>query len=122
MKKLIYAALAFAPIMALAQGTGAISTTNNSLTNLGTDFITLIKNIVIPALFALAIVYFFYGLAKFILAAGDAKKVAEGRGIMIWGIIAIAIMAALFGIVQFLTSAVGVTGTGSTSLPGGGSF
>ena len=123
-KKIIYAAMAFSPVFALAQsaGTGAISTTAVSITDLGSKFITIVKNVVIPAVFALAIIYFFYGLAKTILGAGDPKKTAEGRSIMIYGIIALVVMASLFGIINFVQNSLGINGTGTTVLPGGGTF
>ena len=111
MKKVIYGLLAFGPILALAQNAGTIVTT---ATNWATGFKDVV-NILIPAFFALAIVFFFYGMAKYILAAGDPTKAKEGRGIMIWGVIAIAIMAVLFGLVQWLAGAVGINnGTGGT--------
>ena len=104
MKKVIYGLLAFGPILALAQNAGTIVTTATTWA----DGFNSVIHILIPAFFALAIVFFFYGMAKYILAAGDPTKAKEGRGIMIWGVIAIAVMAVLFGLVQWLASAVGI--------------
>ncbi len=106
MKRITYALLAFAPVLALAQN--ATQTTTN-IGGLVGD-IKSILNSIIPLFFLVAIVYFFWGLVKFIMGAGDAKKVAEGKGIMIWGIVALVIMAALFGIINWLTNTVGISG------------
>ena len=106
MKKVIYGLLAFGPVLALAQ-VGNIVTTATGWAN---GFNTVV-HILIPAFFALAIVYFFWGMGKYILAAGDPDKAKEGRSIMIYGVIAIAVMAVLFGLVQWLASAVGIDNT-----------
>ena len=106
MKRITYALLAFAPILALAQ---TYTTTTSNLSGLVTSIKTILNSI-IPLFFIIAILYFFWGLIKFITGAGDAKKVAEGKGIMIWGLVALVIMAALFGIINWLTSTVGISG------------
>ena len=109
MKKFIYAVLSFVPALALAQGAdlGGIST-------LVTQFGGIVAQL-IPIMFALAIIYFFWGLIKYIRAAGDPKAAAEGRSIMIWGVIAIAVMISIYGLVAWLQSSFGV-GT-QTQLP-----
>jgi uncharacterized membrane protein required for colicin V production len=106
MKKVIYSLLAFGPVLALAQtGPGTIVTTATTWANGFRDVV----NILIPAFFALAVIYFFYGMAKYILASGDPEKAKEGRGIMIYGVIAIAVMVLLYGLVAFIGSSVGIT-------------
>ncbi len=112
MKKLIYASLAFGPVLALAQtGPGTIVST---ATTWATGFRSIV-NILIPAFFALAVIYFFWGMAKYILSAGDADKAKEGRGIMIYGVIGIAVMVLLYGLVAFIGSSIGIgSGTGPT--------
>jgi hypothetical protein len=109
MKKVIYALLAFGPVLALAQNAGTIV---NTATTWANGFDTVV-HILIPALFALAIVYFFWGMGKYILSAGDPDKAKEGKSIMIYGVIAIAVMAVLFGLIQWLAGAVGISGNGS---------
>lgn len=112
MKKLIYTALSFSPVLALAQsGVGTVG----NLTSLTTSIGTLLGRF-IPLLFALALIYFFWGLVKYIQAAGDPKAAAEGKSIMIYGIIAIAVMVSIYGLVAWLQSTLGVQG-GSVTLP-----
>ncbi len=108
MKKFIYGAMSFLPTLAFA----AIGNTVGLLN----DIAGLIGK-VIPIMFALAIIYFFWGLVKFIQGAGDPKKTAEGRGIMIYGVIAIAVMASIYGLIGWLQTTLGVSGTGTVVLP-----
>ena len=67
--------------------------------------------IVIPIIMTLALLYFLWGLAQYILGAGDEEKRKAGRDMMIYGIIALFVMAAVWGLVGVLGRTVGV-GTG----------
>ena len=64
--------------------------------------------------FALALLFFLWGLAKYIFAAGNEEAKESGKRIMIWGIIALFIMASVWGIVAFLQDLFGVTDTSIT--------
>lgn len=100
------------PFLALAQtiNTSGISTTLQS-------FLTLINSYVIPFLFALAIVLFLWGLVKFVRSAGDSKARDEGKGMMIWGIVALAVMVSVYGLIGWLTSFAGINNPSAPSLP-----
>ena len=114
MKKIIYGLLSFSPVLAFAQSVGNPNlNTFNSLTKQVGDILKLL----IPMAFALAILYFFYGVAKFVSSAGDEKKKDEGKNLMIWGVIAIAVMASLFGLVSWLQGVFGVSAGSSTITP-----
>ncbi len=111
MKKLAYASLLLAPTLAFAQNNGA-PTLNNIQTLLSS-----IKNLVgtaLPIVVGLALLGFFWGLMKFIFAAGNEEKKAEGKNIMIYGIIALFVMVAVWGLVGFIAGALGVQ-TGGTN-------
>lgn len=62
-----------------------------------------------PIVVALALLFFFYGLAKYILNAADDEKKAEGRNIMIWGIIALFVMVSVWGLTTILAETFGIT-------------
>ena len=57
-------------------------------------------NIATPIVVALALLYFFWGLATYILNQGNEKKKEGGREIMIWGIVALFIMVSVWGIIN----------------------
>ena len=72
-----------------------------------TEFIQLLSGIVgslVPIVVALAVLAFFWGLANFILQAGNEQKRAEGKRLMVWGIIALFVIISIWGIVAVLTS------------------
>ena len=110
MKKVIYGILAFSPALALAASN--LSGVQELVTQIGK-----IINSVIPIMFALAIVWFFWGLIQFIKASGDQKAREEGRGRMIYGVIALAIMVSVYGLINYLQTTVNVSGTGSVTIP-----
>jgi len=61
---------------------------------------------------ALALLAFFWGLAKFIFrVGGDEKAVEEGKTIMKWGLIALFVMVSVWGIVGFMQSELGLPNT-----------
>jgi hypothetical protein len=75
------------------------------------DFIDIFLNLIktmIPVIAGLTLLTFFWGLAKFIMAVGgDEKAVAEGKNLMIWGILGLFVMVSIWGILHFLTNQFG---------------
>lgn len=59
-----------------------------------------IINPIIGLLFVSAVVVFAWGIAMFILNAGDPEKRKKGKDILIWGVIGIFIMTAVYGILN----------------------
>jgi len=84
-------------------------------------------NNVIELIFGLAVVFFFWGTAQFILHSGEDKARTEGRNKMIWGVIALFVMVSIFGILNWISSTTGIdiqsslNGGGSSSSGGGNS-
>ena len=64
--------------------------------------ITNLIALVIPIAFALAILFFFWGIAKFIYFADNETKRTEGKNILIWGVIAIFFLVSIWGVVALL--------------------
>lgn len=58
---------------------------------------------------ALALLAFMFGLMKFIFRAGDPGKKAEGKSIMIWGLIALFVMVSIWGIIAFFQRDLNIT-------------
>lgn len=63
-------------------------------------FVDLIAAI-IPVLIGLAVLTFLWGLAKFILKAGDTKSRDEGKKFIMWGVIALFAMVSVWGLIVF---------------------
>lgn len=68
----------------------------------------LIINPLIALLFALALAYFFWGLALFIFNPTDEESRKKGQSLIIWGIIGIFLMASVFGILQVVLGTFGL--------------
>jgi len=64
-------------------------------------FVDLIST-AIPVVAGIAVLVFFWGLAKFVLKAGSENDREEGKQIMFWGIIALFVLVSLSGIVVFI--------------------
>ena len=62
----------------------------------------------VPLVVGLAILLFLWGLAKYILSQDDAESRANARSIMIWGVVIIFVMTALWGLVGLLSQLTGV--------------
>ena len=112
MNKIIYGAMSFFPVLALAQVTTPLATVRTLV-----EQARGILGLLIPMAFGLAILFFFYGVAKYISAAGEQKKAEEGKSIMIYGIIGIAVMASVWGLVSYLQGALGVNSGASIQVP-----
>ncbi len=78
-----------------------------------------VMGIAIPIIMTLALLYFFWGLAQYILGGSvDEEKRAAGRNMMIYGVIALFVMAAVWGLVRVLSSSLNVrTGGDVPELP-----
>lgn len=63
---------------------------------------------VIRVVFALSLVYFFWGASEFILHANEQKSRDEGKKRMFWGVIVLFLMVSIYGILNLLTSVSGI--------------
>lgn len=64
--------------------------------------ITDIANYVVPVLFALALLAFFWGMSNFILNAGNEEKRNQGKQTLIWGSLSLFIIFSIWGILIML--------------------
>src|SRR3989344_4902770 len=71
-------------------------------------FIDLIQ-LAIPVIAGLALLVFFKGLAAFIAKSGDEKSHAEGRNLMVWGLVALFVMVSVWGIIRFVYTDLGLS-------------
>ncbi len=63
----------------------------------------IVKNILIPLAFALCMLYFFWGVAKYIrTGAGGEKAAEEGKQVMVWGLVGLFVAFSIWGIISFI--------------------
>ncbi len=107
MKKIKYTLLVLLPNLAFAQ--------LNGIKGLLQEIMQILSSIV-PILFGLSIVYFFWGLAQFILNdAGNDKTREDGKNKIIWGIVALFVFVAIYGILFAIGDALGIRPGGDFS-------
>lgn len=68
---------------------------------------TEILNPLIALMFAVATMYFFYGIAVYIWNPDNEEAREKGRIGMFWGIIGMFVMVSVFGIMKFIISSIG---------------
>ncbi len=78
----------------------------NNIGELFTFAICLISKYVIPFLFALALVMFLVGVLKYVKGGDNEEAREAGRGLMLFGIIALFVMTSVWGLVKILYSTI----------------
>ncbi len=88
------------------------------LGNLLNGIYTILNDIILPGILVLALIFFMWGVAMFILGSGDPEKREQGKHVMTWGIVALFVIVAVWGIVYWLASLFGVSVGGGGEVPG----
>lgn len=99
MKKIIALGFIFAPFVAgaqIAQGAGTVS----GLIAFLKDFLSTATVLILAA----AVVYFLWNVFGYVMSAGDPEERAKKQSGIIWGVVGIAVMVSIWGLVNFLTS------------------
>ncbi len=71
-----------------------------------TDFKSLVKiftdllGLAVPVVASLAVLFFFWGIAKYIFSAGSEDQKKEAKNVMTWGLVAIFVMTSFYGILK----------------------
>lgn len=92
------------PLMAFAQNADPDLGAIESLLKGVGDLVSL----ALPIAVALALLFFIWGLAQFILASGDPDAKETGKQRMIWGVVALFVIVAVWGIVGFIGEIFGI--------------
>ena len=110
------------PVIALAQvSTGGATSSGCDYGSGGTLFGVLCRvgqflNSVVPVLIALGVVYFVWGVISFVMA-GDEEAKTAGRDRIIYGIIGLAVIIGMWGLVNLLRNTFLLNNTTNLQLP-----
>jgi heme/copper-type cytochrome/quinol oxidase subunit 2 len=63
----------------------------------------------IPLLTSLAVLFFLWGLVEYVTKAGSGAEVKESKQRMLWGVIGVFVIVAIWGIVSFVGRSIGFT-------------
>ena len=125
-KKLMFLSglgLMFAPMLAFAQANQPQCGTPGDLGYIICKIGSLL-NTVVPILMIIAVIYFVWGVITFVVA-GDEEAKTAGRNKMIYGIIGLVVIVAMWGLVRIVVSTFGLNSPGGSSfsapcVPGAG--
>ncbi|HEY4511976.1 MAG TPA: hypothetical protein VJH55_04000 [Candidatus Paceibacterota bacterium] len=79
----------------------AVSTFIGSLAN-------HILNPLIQLMFAVALIYFLWGVFEYFVLTNDSGKRAEGAQHILWGLVGMFIMISVYSLIYFVTGTIGV--------------
>ena len=71
-------------------------------------FDALIRSL-FPVALTLALLFLFWGLAKFILSSGDEKAHEAGKNILLWGVVTMFVLVSIWGIITFFSDSFGIS-------------
>lgn len=106
-KDLFVISALFLPMIAAAQTVFSILTVFQA-----------ILNQIIPILMILATIVFLYGVISYVTSGSDEEKRADAKWYIIWGLIGLFAMIAVWGLVRVLVVTFGVGGVGIPGSPG----
>jgi zinc transporter ZupT len=110
---LVSLALLAAPLVAAAgaPNVGAIQPYSNAI-------IGIINNVLVPLIFGVAFIVFLYGVFRyFILGAANEEDREKGKQLILWGLIGLVVMIAVWGLVLVVMRTFGLTTTAAPPPP-----
>lgn len=105
-KKVIPLIVAFVPAIVMAADIGSI-----------VEDIGEIVKIIIPILMLVAFMVFLWGVVKFIFAGGDEEKRKTAKHYIVYGLIGLFVMVAVWGIIEVVLNTFTITPGGTIQLP-----
>lgn len=100
----------FAPFALLMIPMLVVAADLSNITDIGSALKTLVVIYLLPLVMSLLVVMFFWGMIRYVTAAGDEEKRKAGRGYMLWSVIALAVAFSIWGLVAWLRELFGVGG------------
>lgn len=80
--------------------------------------LTFLNGVVVPAIFAIALLIFIWGMFNtFILGGSDEGKQEKGKQLMMYSIAGFILMVSILGIVNLLSSSLGFQGENLENIP-----
>jgi len=113
--------LGFMPLLALGQGAVTAGQGCSGVNTAGTIQFIICKigdllNTIIPILVVLGVVYFVWGVVTYVISSDEEAK-KSGRNRMIYGIIGLVVIVAMWGLVGIVTNTFGLKGSKDIVIP-----
>ena len=91
---------------------------SSTICAVGQTILYIINAILVPVLFAVAFIVFLYGIAKsYIFSGGSEEERKKGHQLVLWGLVAFAIMISVWGLVNVVSNTFGLSGYYAPPLP-----
>ncbi|MHB8860303.1 MAG: Mbov_0395 family pilin-like conjugal transfer protein [Minisyncoccota bacterium] len=94
---------------------------NLNLTHLqsySTAIVVIINSYIVPVLFAVAFLYFLWGVYKYFIYGADNESEREkGKQFVLWGIIGFVVILSVWGLVNMVMSTLGLESGGGSPPP-----
>ncbi|HPS21297.1 MAG TPA: pilin [Candidatus Paceibacterota bacterium] len=71
----------------------------------------LLSKSIVPLIFGAAMVLFIWGVVQYVIGTDDETKKKKGKTFMIWGLVSLAVMTSVWGLVRILGNTFGVNTT-----------
>lgn len=81
--------------------------TKTTFSTLIAYIVCIINTSIIPFVFGLALVAFLYGVVRYVLNTENENEREKGKQFMIWGVVALTVMVAIWGIVAIFGNTFG---------------
>jgi len=69
----------------------------------------ILLSVAVPLIVSLAVVYFLFGIVKYLISAGDETRRKESIKVITFGLIALFVMVSVWGLVSLITNTFGVS-------------
>lgn len=77
----------------------------DSVYDLAGLILTIINDVLVPIVFALAFIVFIWGVFRFFIAGKqDNESREQGKSLMFWGIIGFVVMVSVWGLINLVTN------------------
>jgi hypothetical protein len=80
------------------------------------EFVGSIVNGAIPVVIGLAVLFFLWGIAKYLIAK-DSEEQKKAKGYIFWGIVFLFVMVSIWALVGLLGSVLGIEGNNNVPNP-----
>lgn len=85
----------------------AVSSTNSTVNSIVSKISANIITPIVEFLFVFAMLIFIWGIVGYIMGGEDPERRKQGQSHILWGVVGMAIMVSVYGIVRFVFSSVG---------------
>jgi len=109
------ASAAFLPVVAFAQDSLGTDANFGRIGQSVQNVVGFINGVLIPAIFAIALLMFIWGMYRFFIGNGEVEK-AKGKDLAIYAVVGFVLMVSIWGIVNVVASGLGLTNKDIDSL------